>query len=102
MAGHHDRHQPANQLPDTALRVLAVLSSWGSPERGHNGPYLCRRYSLYWDTGRRRHPDMVSPVIGDMAAVSVVLGPMPIADFYCKMHQVQAAGHILPVWLTRV
>jgi TRAP-type mannitol/chloroaromatic compound transport system permease large subunit len=51
MGDDHDRGEPADVVPDTALRLRAVLSARGGATAGDHGSYLSRGATLRGDPG---------------------------------------------------
>ena len=72
----HDRHQPADELPDAALRLRAVLPARRGATIGNNRAYLSRRDPVRadpghwpWDPGalpgdRDHHPRPLAAIAG--------------------------------------
>src|SRR3546814_20081744 len=64
------RRQPADQLPDAALRLLAVLPARRRPEGGHHRTDLCRGRALH----RAADLDRQSVVEGKSVSVRLDIG----------------------------
>src|SRR3546814_2905806 len=69
------RRQPADQLPDAALRLLAVLPARRRPEGGHHRTDLCRGRALHRAADRRDDGAVAVATLSHDAAGLAVLTP---------------------------
>ena len=74
LARRHDRDQSADELPDAAVRIHAVLSALDRAAQHFDGHDLARRHPLRHDAALRARHRLGVPADGDMAAEGAVPG----------------------------